>query len=44
MTWLMLRCSGGHDKEESRKDKVVEGLGRSSRQARVKTGWDIGYD
>ena len=40
----MLRYSGGHGKEESRKEKVVEGWGKSSRQARVKTGWGIGYD
>ena len=36
------RRSGG--KAESRKDKMVEGWGRLSRQARVKTGWGIGYD
>ena len=34
----------GHGKVESRKDKVVEGWGRSSRQTRVKTGWSIGYE
>ena len=36
--------SGGHGKAESRKDKVVGGWGRSSRQTRVKTGWSIGYE
>ena len=40
----MLRYSGEHGKAERKKDKVVEGWGRSSRQARVKTGWDIGDD
>ena len=28
----------------NRKGNVGEGWGRSSRQAKVKTGWDIGYD
>ena len=40
----MLRYSGGHGTAESRKDRVVEGWGKLSRQTRVKTGWGIGYD
>ena len=40
----MLRYSGGHDTEESRKDSVVEGWGQLSRQTRVKTEWGIWYD
>ena len=36
----MLRYSEEHGKAESRKDKVVEGWGRSL----VRTGWGIGYD
>ena len=37
----MLRYSERHGKAESRKNKVKEGWGRSSRHARGKTGWGI---
>ena len=40
----MLSYSRGHGRAERRKDKAVEGWGRSSRQTMVKTGWGIGYD
>ena len=40
----MLRYSGGHGTAESRKDRVVKGWGKLSKQTRVKTGWGIGYD
>ena len=41
---MMLKYSGRHGKAESRKDKVVEVWGRSSRQTRVTTVLGIGCD